>query len=178
MSLVYVIDGYNVIKHPFFARAVRKDKYSSHPGARSAGNAATDPAIDVRESFLRYLRLKNLTGSLKNKVYVVFDGYPERGAPPGTTGIEAFFSYDESADDVIRRLVEKSARKKELIVVSDDREVRFFAKSAGASVQGVEEFIGHKERTARPGSQEAPETKVSYSQMERINKELRERWLK
>ncbi|MBM3250334.1 MAG: NYN domain-containing protein, partial [Candidatus Omnitrophica bacterium] len=58
MSLQYVIDGYNIINHPQFSRTQKSPE---------------DPV----GSLLWLIRSKRLTGSAKNKVIVVFDGYPK-----------------------------------------------------------------------------------------------------
>ena len=73
MSLRYIIDGYNIINHPLFAKTSRKSQ-------------------DVRVALLNFLRVHKPCGSPKNKISVVFDGYPAvafggaaAGAPAAST---------------------------------------------------------------------------------------------
>ncbi|MCX5713601.1 MAG: hypothetical protein NT033_02080 [Candidatus Omnitrophica bacterium] len=54
----YVIDAYNVIHHPLFDRI-------------------NDEHLSPRLKLLASIRTGRLTGSGRNKIIVVFDGYPE-----------------------------------------------------------------------------------------------------
>ncbi|MFA5089771.1 MAG: NYN domain-containing protein [Candidatus Omnitrophota bacterium] len=169
MSLEYIVDGYNVAKHALVAPYLSKNKK------------------DCRIALLDFIREMRLSGSPRNEVRVVFDGYPgEDGFLADITGIKAIFSKGESADEVIRRLAEGSGNPKRLVVVSDDKEVRFFARAAKAGILGVEEFVnrrktgvtnkGHPRQRNSPKDLEKDE--LNYSQAERINEELKNIWLK
>jgi predicted RNA-binding protein with PIN domain len=132
---------------------------------------------------VRLIQLKKLAGSSRNRVVIVFDGYPDASSGDQAAGsVEVVFSCSESADERIKYLVDHAASPKELIVVSDDRDVQFYARSAGAVPMAVEDFIGRadekKRSSARRERGDASDPKLNYSQMERINKELRDRWLK
>ena len=70
MSLHYVIDGYNLIKHQAFFFA---DRFK-----------------DGRLALIQFLRSEKPCGSPKNKITVVFDGYP-RGLDFQDTDIEIIF---------------------------------------------------------------------------------------
>ncbi|MDI6606152.1 MAG: NYN domain-containing protein [Candidatus Omnitrophota bacterium] len=157
MSLQFVIDGYNIIKHPLLASTSRKAK----------------------QEWLALIELINahkLTGSPNNRVVVVFDGYPDSEFPErGLKGINIIFSRRQSADERIKAIVERSAGARNIVVVSDDKEIKFFAKSLGAKVLAVEEFIGPKVKQRRAPQPLKPE--LSYSQAEGINRELRKLWL-
>jgi len=117
---------------------------------------------------------------MKNKVTIVFDGYPTMNnplQPSGDCGL--VFSQDESADDRIREMVEHAANPKIVIVITDDRSVQFHAKAAGASVMGVEEFITAKAASAAAKLQKA-DRKIELSAVDaaRINNEFRKILLK
>ncbi len=161
MSLRYIIDGYNLINHPLFSRA---QKHSSDPST----------------ALTAFIKIHRLTGSLKNKATIVFDGYPpSSGWNCGDSGINVIFSRDISADDEIKIIVEQSADRKNIIVVSDDREIKFCAKSLGAQSKGIEDFIGVKEKSRNDRKQaNLAEQKLNYSQMQEINQELKRIWLK
>ncbi|MFA5100047.1 MAG: NYN domain-containing protein [Candidatus Omnitrophota bacterium] len=159
MSLHYVIDGYNVVRHASFVP-------KGHAG----------PAV----SLISCIRNNRLCGSMKNKVTIVFDGYPTMNNPLQPAGdCELVFSQDDSADDRIREIVEHIANPKIVIVITDDRSVQFHAKAAGASVMGVEEFITAKAASAAARLQKA-DRKIELSSVDaaRINNEFRKIWLK
>ena len=160
MSLQYIIDGYNIIKHPLFR----------HPHKN-----IEDPGI----SLLTFISLKKLTGSPKNKTTIVFDGYPKTGATDcHDSNISLLFSRKISADEKIKNLVEESASRKTIVVVSDDREIKFMVESLGARSMGVEEFIETKERSRKSQSKDFETVELTYSQKHKINQELRKIWLK
>jgi predicted RNA-binding protein with PIN domain len=158
MSLHYVIDGYNVVRHASFA---------------VKGHAS--PAV----SLIQCIRNNRLCGSMKNRVTIVFDGYPTMSNPQQPlSDCEVVFSQDESADDRIRFMVEHIANPKIVIVITDDRSVQFHAKAAGAAVCGVEEFITSKEASAAVKRQKADlKPELSTLDAARINNELRKLWL-
>jgi len=74
------------------------------------------------------------------------------------------------------RMVKDSSSNKNTVVVTDDKEIRLFAKSYRTKVQGIEEFIGRKEKSqGRVDNSLKPE--ITYSTMHKINQELRKIWL-
>jgi len=75
-------------------------------------------------------------------------------------------------------MVEESADRKNIVVVSDDKEIKFMAKTMGARHMGIEDFIAPKSRSQRRGNGEALKVELSYIQMHKINQELRKLWLK
>lgn len=163
MSLQFVIDGYNITNHPIFIQRINKK------------------IKNKKSALLDLIRSRRLSGSAKNKVAIVFDGYPcsddgqclnlEKG------DINIVFSKEETADERIKRIIEGFDNPKNLIIVSDDKEIRFFAKSQCANVLSVEEFIAskEKERNARVIEEK---TELTFGQMHEINKELKKIWLK
>ncbi|MDD5255462.1 MAG: NYN domain-containing protein [Candidatus Omnitrophica bacterium] len=169
MSLRYIIDGCNLVHHPHCARNLNKRHR------------------DSRLSLLEFIRSQRLCGSVRNKVTVVFDGFssPEDFAClSGKLGIEVVFSRGDSADNVIRRMLEKAAQPLEVVVVSDDREVLFFARQSRARAMGVGEFLGEDKqpRGARgktgKADPAAEKPELSGNEQERINREFRDIWLK
>jgi len=116
---------------------------------------------------------------MKNRVTLVFDGYPTMGNPLQPQGeCDVVFSQDESADDRIRHMVEHIPNPRIVIVVTDDRSVQFHAKAAGAAVLGVEAFLTARAQAERAALQKADrKPELSASDAARINKELRKLWL-
>jgi len=126
---------------------------------------------------LDFIRTNRLCGSSKNKGIVVFDGYQDNRYPNSDTKIEVIFSRKESADEKIKRMVAESGNVKNIVVVSDDKEIKFFARSYGAFVQGIEEFLNIKEK-AKEKKEDSFKPELTYSEMHKINTELRRIWLK
>lgn len=160
MSLQYVIDGYNIINHPEFAH---KYKQSLNP--------------QIALSIL--IKTKKLTGSAKNKVFIVFDGYPPSGFNPDEAiGAEIIFSRKISADEKIKRIVEESAQRKNIVVVSDDKGIKLMIKGLGSQWLGVGDFLGVNKKDRHPKEKDLLKQELNYSQIDAINKELGKLWLK
>lgn len=120
-----------------------------------------------------------MTGSPKNKVTIVFDGYPPSAAPAGNDcGAELIYSRKISADEKIKMLIEQVSGRKEIIVVSDDRQVCQAAKMLGARALGVEEFFSAKENRRCAIKAEPLKQQLNYTQIKHINEELSRLWLK
>ncbi|MBU1999211.1 MAG: NYN domain-containing protein [Candidatus Omnitrophota bacterium] len=160
MSLEFIIDGYNVIKHP---------SYTKPQGIK-----------DDRFALMQLISSQSLCGSPKNKVRIVFDGYPVSNTPRGDDyQSRIIYSLDISADDLIKQMVQAAVNPKIVIVVSDDREVADSSRLQGARILGVEEFIHTRKNNKHMKSgADLLKAQLSYSQMEVINKELRNLWLK
>ena len=162
MSLLYIIDAYNLFRHQSFQN---KSKNQSH----SLSNLPF------------FIKEKRLTGSSKNKVILVFDGYPHRDhkIQEGVC-LDIIFSRVISADEKIKKMVEESGNRKNIIVVSDDKELRFTVKAAGALILGVEEFLAQKDQKGLRAEEEdsLSDLKISSVEMLKINRELGKIWLK
>jgi len=88
MSLLYVIDGFNVVKHASFI-----------PSKKSS---------DKHSALLEYIKSHHLCKSRKNKTIIVFDGFPDRMNPAvSQDNIEIIFSAEKTADERIKIMVEK-----------------------------------------------------------------------
>ncbi|MDD2679266.1 MAG: NYN domain-containing protein [Candidatus Omnitrophica bacterium] len=159
MSLQYIIDGYNITNHPKFIKLIPK-QYS-----------------DLRLALIQFLKMSRLCASPNNRCLVIFDGYADIPLDNLESGnIEVAFSRRLSADERIKRLVESAGAPKNIIVVSDDKEIRFFVRSCGVKSMGVEDFLGAQERKT-PRKNLVSEAEISHTQMHKINEELRKLWL-
>ncbi len=161
MSLQYIIDAYNVINHPQF-----------RPGVRKSPN--------IQSSLADFIRLNRLSGSRKNKVILVFDGYPPGGEKmPEDDGLVCLFSRMIEADELIKKIVEESGQPRNIVVVSDDKGVQTAVRFLNAQICAVEEFICGKKsvREQALARQDSEEYKISHSSMQKINAELRKKWL-
>lgn len=130
---------------------------------------------------MEFIRRERLGGSPKNKITVVFDGYSDiddLSAIKARFDIEVTFTKKETADERIRKMTEDAGNPKNIVVVSDDREIKFFVKSAGARSIGVEEFINSKENLKKQQGKDSLKPELTYSQIHKINQELKKIWLK
>jgi predicted RNA-binding protein with PIN domain len=159
MSLTYLVDGYNCTGNPAFASGHKKSQ-------------------DHRTALFDFIRARRLCGSAKNRLVVVFDGYPPpEGFRCAQENAEVVFSRNQTADERIARLVDASAQRRNLVVVSDDKQVKFQAKTAGAGYMAVEDFFRLKE-TRKAARRDDLKPEINCTQMHRINQELRDLWLK
>lgn len=123
MSLSYIIDGYNVIKQVSFLTGKK---------LRSG-----------REGLVRFIERYSPHGSKRNDVTIVFDGKADVCSPRFESHVNMIFSRGESADDKIKKMVERAKNPKRIVVVSDDKAIMFYCRSIGAKVSSVKEFIGN-----------------------------------
>ena len=161
MSLQYIIDSYNVINHPQFRSKAKKSK-------------------TIQQTLHDFIRFNKLTGSAKNTVVLVFDGYPAFGSEiPEEEGFIWIYSRKIEADEKIKKIVEQSKQPRNIIVVSDDRQVQLMARLLHANICSVEEFIHGKRNNKLNVNAEvnSDNIKLTYSAMQKINAEFRKRWL-
>ncbi|MBI4310074.1 MAG: NYN domain-containing protein [Candidatus Omnitrophica bacterium] len=164
MSLHYLLDGYNIINQvPRFCEGTLEDR---------------------RLRLLAWLNIVRPQGSARNAVTVVFDGDPRYFGRPPCGCARVIFTAGESADDCLKRMVERSPAKKKLVVVSDDKDIKLYARALGAGVLGVGEFAADlvrrrdKKTKTRPVSVKGAEGKhISLTQAQKINKEFERIWL-
>jgi predicted RNA-binding protein with PIN domain len=160
MSLQYIVDAYNLINHPAFK-----------PAAKS---------VNIQQALADFIRFNKLSGSKNNTVILVFDGYPpEPGQMPQASGLTCMFSRTKEADELIKIVIENSPSPRNIVVVSDDKEVQLTSRFLHARVMSVEEFICGKVniRSETKAKLEESDFKLSYSKMEKINAELKKKWL-
>jgi hypothetical protein len=133
----------------------------------------------VQSSLADFIFLNKLSGSRKNKVILVFDGYPPSGEKmPEGEGLLCLFSRMIEADELIKKLVEESGQPANIVVVSDDKAVRSAARLLRAKVSAVEEFIcGGRGAKIKSSSSYDEDDRISYSKMQKINEEFKKRWL-
>jgi hypothetical protein len=136
--------------------------------------------LNIQQALADFIKLNKLTGSRNNSVVLVFDGYPPRPEDiPSGNGLLCVFSRGQEADELIKKIVEDSASPENIIVVSDDKEVRLTSRFLHARICHVGEFIcGKKDnKTAADAKLAAVDFKLSYAKMQKINAEMKKRWL-
>lgn len=121
MSLHFILDGYNLVKQD--------------------ANFAVLKLEAGRLALLKLIESRKLQGSDSNPVTVVFDGQLGHTEERYSAGINVVFTSVETADDWIKRFVEDSQTPKSIVVVTDDREIRYFVRALGAALMGTREFL-------------------------------------
>lgn len=107
---------------------------------------------------------------------VVFDGHPDHFGGSSGQEIRVIFSDGCSADDTIKRMVEEDRDPKNCVVVTDDKDIFIYARSLGARIMSVAVFT--EERKTPPARPESGGKYISLIRQEKINKELKDLWLK
>ena len=161
MSLQYIVDAYNLINHPAF-RPISKS------------------VLNIQHALADFIRFNKLTGSKNNSCVLVFDGYPPPPEEiPRQNGLLCMFSRRQEADELIKKIVQDSDSPKNIVVVSDDREVQLTSRFLHAQICSVEEFICDKvnKKSAAEANRDVGDFKLSYIKMQKINTELRKKWL-
>ncbi len=159
MSLHYLVDGYNIVKQ--------------------APVLADQPLREGRDKLLRWIDAQRPQGSVNNRVTVVFDGNSEHfgGSWAGTAKV--IFTKNESADERIKTMVEKSTARSNVVVVSDDKGITLYVRSLGARIMGVKEFAADLFDAPSGSSPQKGRGKyISLAQAQQINEELKKIWLK
>lgn len=163
MSLVYLVDAYNVIKRsPFFRNKKLKE---------------------ARDAFFVYLEHHRPSGSLKNRMALVFDGKDEVSFLVPHYAFEIIFTRGESADEKIKEMVAASATPKAIVVVTDDKALAASVRAHGAKIMATQEFlkksvIEKKGPESRRAGMQEMKTELNIVQQEAITEELKKIWLK
>lgn len=150
--LQYIIDGFNVV------HKISSLKRSATP----------------RADLIHFIKKHKLTGSHNNKVTVVFDGAPSQEII-SEPWVKIMYSDRCPADDLIIAQIKKTKNTSQLIVVSDDREIRDCAKAYRARSVKVLDFITPK-RTGKPKIKDQKD--ISYTLQKEITDQMRKIWLK
>lgn len=116
---MYLIDGYNVLK-----------QVTRYTGLKIKNG---------KTGFIRFLN----NNFPKKKIILVFDGAPEETYNSYNIYflIKVRFSWDESADDLIRTIVSKEKNAGNLILVTDDRDLSSSVKPYKIKICPVADFL-------------------------------------
>ena len=156
--LHFIVDGYNLINK------IEKLNKLSLKGKRDA--------------FLSLLADYKARISLRNKITVVFDGKREVFHPAVKNSyLDVIFSKGQDADSLIRTMIDEKVNSKSLVIVTDDNEILYYAKSRRIrhkSAKGFLEQINRKRNTSRQDE----DFKIDFKQAYKINEELRKVWMK
>jgi len=160
MALHFILDGYNIIKNN--------------------ESLAELPLETGRQKLIAILETRRPQGSARNRVTVVFDGQPGVGPFQHPGPVKVVFSCGQSADEKIKHMVGHSGNRKSMVVVTDDRAIRYYVRSLGAEVLGVRDFW-HARLNPQPSRHQSPRNpgkSISRVQEIKITDELSRIWLK
>lgn len=149
----YIIDGYNII---------HKIDYLRDKRLRSQ-----------REGLIRLLEIAQAQNRRLKDLTVIFDGKANILALPVHSAVKVVFSKGKCADKEIKEIVQCSNYARDIGVVSDDREIRSYARTLGAKKISVKEFL--KMVFASFGEQHI--FKLDETEAKKINQELEKIWL-
>jgi len=146
-----IVDGYNVI--------LRSDRLKPGPGRTLR---------EAREKLINLLAW--MMGANDVRFLVVFDGAESGGRDESAGRVQVTFSRPpETADDVIRRMVEKRVGGDESItVVTSDVEVARHARAQGADISLGDLFLASAFPPPKPGDggEAAKPTSLSRQELE------------
>jgi len=119
-------------------------------------------------------------------VTIVFDGAPGIYGTPYVGNVKVVFSNQKTADDEIKDIVEKAANKKQIVVVTDDREIKYYVRPLGATVLSVKDFLSKcQPRLSRGPSHpkasiavKGAKKRIPSATGSKITKELEKIWIK
>lgn len=139
---------------------------------------------DQRLDLIRLIEKHSPQGSSKNCVTIVFDGKLDVFGGMRSTAAQIIFSQGESADDKIRSIVAQAKNTKNIVVVTDDRDIQYAVGALGAQVIGAQEFLKKCRSPGKAKPQRVKRTKVATEKYiskideSRITSELGTIWLK
>ena len=120
-KLAYLIDGNNFIGYT----------------NRAALNAAESRPRLV-------LKLTKFQSIVKSRVILVFDGPPGSFIDPSDKNKKSFKiifpKINQTADEVIKEIIERETDLRRFFVVTDDREIKTFARAKGAKLLSCRDF--------------------------------------
>lgn len=137
---------------------------------------------DQRQQLIQWLESAQPQGSSRNVVTLVFDGRSDVwGVAHSSSSIQVIFSHEETADQKIVRMVDAARNKKNIVVVTDDRSIKYAVRALGAQVSSVQEFLGKakvSEGVARSVPQPQAGKHISKTLEYKITSEFEKIWLK
>lgn len=97
--------------------------------------------------------------------------------------MKVIFTKNESADDKIKKIVQNAQHPKQIVVVTDDKDIKFFVRSLGAKVISVADFLKKAQSTASnptlgESQKQREQKRISRVEGDKITSEMKEIWLK
>ncbi len=150
-----------------------------------------DKLEDQRRYLVHFIEQRRPQGSTNNRVTIVFDGSLEIFGGMASSAAKIVFSQGESADDKIKKIVGQAESTKDIVVVSNDREIQYAVRALGAKISAVKAFldkagaskkkVGGRSPAAQKGSSKShsseQEKNIPRSDESRITSEFSQIWL-
>ena len=138
---------------------------------------------DQRKYLIKFISEENPQGSRRNSVTIVFDGQPGIMNRQDPISVKILFSCHETADDKIKTIVDQAQNRKNIIVVTDDRNIQYAVRASGAKVLSVKDFLGkasskEKRSKVRNKLNTEDQKRISYSAQQKITEEFEKMWVK
>jgi len=111
---------------------------------------------DQRRHLVRFIEQHTPQGSSNNRVTIVFDGNPEVFGGMSSPTAKIVFSQGESADDTIKKIVAQAANTKDIVVVTDDRDIQYAIRACGATASSVQAFLNKAKTSGRTKQKQEP----------------------
>ena len=124
-----------------------------------------------QSDLINFIRKNKLTGSINNRVIIVFDGHPT-DENYVENKYEIVFSNNSTADDIIKERVSIIKNKHDVVVVSNDNEIKNKAKIEGATSLSINDFIRIKSNKI------SEDDELSESAKTAITEEMKKYFLK
>jgi predicted RNA-binding protein with PIN domain len=153
----FLIDGYNVLHREVVA------------------------VVDIetaRERLTNRIRLFSAS-HVRDRFTLVFDGSPRflHPVPAAKGNLRVVFSIDESADNLIKRMLDDERLSAGAVVVTDDREIRAYARAHKACVLDSSEFLARIAiGTKSAAFSKSPDSVMRPQDIRRINEEILQEW--
>ena len=164
MALQYILDGYNIIK-----------------GNEKMADCSLEQG---RAMLLQVIAHNRPQGSLRNQITVVFDGKRDVWGSSPSSVAKVFFTSGETADDYIKRMIDRSTDLKNTIVVTNDGELTCYIKKSGAKVLSVADFMSIKKKSEQhSGNKKGASSglsdgkRITRAVEGEINKEMEDFWI-
>lgn len=136
---------------------------------------------DGRQALITFIERQRPQGSARNQVTVVFDGKPGMYGFPVVGEVSVVFTEYETADDLIKYKVEEAHNKKEIVVVTDDKQLMLYVRALGAGVMTVGDFLKKADgavRMTKDHGKSSQKPKVITPSFEHaVNQEFEKIWL-
>ena len=138
---------------------------------------------DRRRQLICFIEQYAPQGSSNNCVTVVFDGDLEVFGGMKSSVAKIVFSQGESADDKIKKIVAQAHNSKNIVVVSDDRDIQYAVRALGAKTSGVRVFLdqvkvsGSSKKSSVKRSPAESQKYIPKSEESKITSEFGEIWL-
>jgi len=110
---------------------------------------------DGRRGLVRFVEASRPQGSSRNSITIVFDGKADIWGGESSGEVRVLFSRgigargmsSESADDLIKDIVERAETPGEIVLVTDDRDLGSFCRANGAQLWSVKQFLAQARKT-------------------------------